>query len=68
MVVQRRAVEWMLQREKGTRNMAHPFINKFLTSSGLFFYANLATGDLSLDAPAAVKDCKGGFFCDEPVS
>eukprot|EP00775_Hariotina_reticulata_P009276 gene9276-9441_t len=64
---QRNALSWMLHREvHGGAGMAHPFLTKMLTTSGLPYFINKVTGELSLDPPQPTRDIKGGFFCDEP--
>jgi hypothetical protein len=41
LLMQRNALSWMLHREvHGGQQLAHPFIMKFVTSSGLPFYAD----------------------------
>ena len=47
--------------------LAHPTWRPFVTQTGLPLWLCAATGDATSVEPAAVRDIRGGFFCDEPV-
>ena len=64
---QRAARRWMLERERAVGALAHPTWRAFVTRGGLPIWLCAATGDATSAPPPAVRDTRGGFFCDEPV-
>lgn len=68
---QRRAMEWMMLRERPARTVVwNPLVTKFTTANGTdYFLASKATGAaLTLDSHTntEVEDIRGGLLCDEP--
>ncbi|KAL6753703.1 hypothetical protein V8C86DRAFT_441004 [Haematococcus lacustris] len=62
---------WGLASTLGGSSLAHrwphPYIVRLVTSGGLFVDVNLATGELSTQAPPPrPTPLRGGLFCDEP--
>ena len=58
----------MMKREQSHGRVEDPCWRGMVSSGGLPFWICAATGQLTVDAPPDVYDCKGGLFCDEPVS
>lgn len=66
-VVQSRALQWMLDREAVVADLDDPCWKGLVSSGGLPCWVCTATGGFALDPPARLQDCRGGLFCDEPV-
>jgi hypothetical protein len=58
----------MLQRERVWGEIADPCWKGLVSSGGLPCWVCTAIGQFALDPPPALTDCRGGLFCDEPVS
>ena len=58
----------MLKREHTAAEMDNPCWKGLVSSGGLPCWVCTATGGFALDPPARLQDCRGGLFCDEPVS
>ena len=58
----------MLKREHTAAEMGNPCWKGLVSSGGLPCWVCTATGGFALDPPARLQDCRGGLFCDEPVS
>ncbi|CDP18621.1 unnamed protein product [Coffea canephora] len=63
---QQAAVEWMLQRERHSEVLQHPLYLNFTTQDGFPFYVNTVSGKIVTGMVPAIKDFRGGMFCDEP--
>ncbi|KAL0025980.1 hypothetical protein WJX77_010392 [Trebouxia sp. C0004] len=63
---QRRALQWMLERERVCGEIDDPCWKGLVSSGGLPCWVCTATGQFALDPPQALTDCRGGLFCDEP--
>eukprot|EP00892_Ulva_mutabilis_P003989 jgi/Ulvmu1/1962/UM012_0123.1 len=64
---QRAAMRSMMAREEPPQQLPHPFIRELpLPGAGTHVYADCASGHLSEEPPQAVRDVRGGLFCDEP--
>ncbi|KAJ8423789.1 hypothetical protein Cgig2_023111 [Carnegiea gigantea] len=63
---QQAAVEWMVQRERNVTTLPHPLFLDFLTEDGFAFYVNIVSGELVTGSAPAIRDFRGGMFCDEP--
>lgn len=63
---QQAAIEWMLRRERNSEVLSHPFYTKFSTEDGFTYYGNTVSGEIVTGDAPAVKDFRGGLFCDEP--
>ncbi|PRT56052.1 DNA repair protein RAD5 [Wickerhamiella sorbophila] len=66
---QKQALQWMLQRESGSKipsSMLHPLWTRFEwpDKSG-YFYANMHSGELSLELPTLEDTNMGGILADE---
>lgn len=66
---QRQGLQWMLQRESGSKtpsSMLHPLWTRFEwpDKSG-YFYANMHSGELSLELPTLEDTNMGGILADE---
>ncbi|KAK9125078.1 hypothetical protein Scep_013924 [Stephania cephalantha] len=63
---QHAAIEWMLERERSAKFIAHPLYMDFSTEDGFHFYINSVSGEIATGAAPTVADFHGGMFCDEP--
>ncbi|DBA80065.1 TPA: hypothetical protein ACH3X2_007554 [Trebouxia sp. C0005] len=63
---QRRALQWMLKRERVCNEIEDPCWKGLVSSGGLPCWVCTATGQFAVDPPPALTDCRGGLFCDEP--
>ncbi|KAL0035614.1 hypothetical protein WJX79_002795 [Trebouxia sp. C0005] len=63
---QRRALQWMLKRERVCGEIEDPCWKGLVSSGGLPCWVCTATGQFAVDPPPALTDCRGGLFCDEP--
>lgn len=67
-LTQSRALQWMLKRERVSGEIEDPCWKGLVSSGGLPCWVCTATGQFAMDPPPSLQDCKGGLFCDEPVS
>ena len=59
----------MLERERADGTpLAHPTVIDLTGAAGVPLFACTVTGAVTLEPPPALALCRGGFFCDEPVS
>lgn len=63
---QQAAVEWMLQRERGSEWLPHPLYRDYLSVDGFPFYMDTVSGEIVTGLFPKIRDFRGGMFCDEP--
>ena len=65
---QRAALRRMAERERSASPSTHWHMRRMPLHpvTGMHAYINCVSGDLSLQAPHACEDIRGGLFCDDP--